>query len=112
MLKAAGSYPDTAVMATNRQPNPESHELAREVLTAHWTARELHSQGSKVIYDEAIDRSLSGAQRAAEVMHFLCVIASAAILRYAESAGIDYDDALADMYGEIERVRRKMDRPD
>jgi len=81
----------------------EAHELAREVLTAHWTAFERRTRDAADVYEAALYRVLDDAGTAAEVLDAMARFAITAIVTDAASRGIPYEDALAEMYRTVEQ---------
>jgi hypothetical protein len=77
-------------------------ELARELVTAHWTAFERRTGGAGV-YQASIERAVEeDPETAVDVLHELARIAVMATVFQAAARDVPYEDALAEVYRQLE----------
>ena len=77
-------------------------ELARELVTAHWTAFGRRTGGAGV-YQASIERAVEeDPETAVDVLHELARIAVMATVFQAAARDVPYEDALAEVYRQLE----------
>ena len=77
-------------------------ELARELVTAHWTAFGRRTGGAGV-YQASIERAVEeDPETAVDVLHELARIAATATVLQAAARDVPYEDALAEVFRQIE----------
>ncbi|MGA2321654.1 MAG: hypothetical protein ABSG95_13070 [Solirubrobacteraceae bacterium] len=78
-----------------------SQRVARELLTAYWTAFERCLPEADRVYEEALDVAVEDSKMAADLVHQMTRIAVTAIIRGAAARGVEFDETLVDVYDAI-----------
>jgi hypothetical protein len=76
----------------------DAHLLARELLTAQWTAFERRTSDAAEIYAQALDRACASEETAATVIHNLITFCLTATMENAGFRGVPYEEVLVDLF--------------
>jgi len=79
-------------------------QIAREILTAHWTAFERGTPEASRVYAGALGR-VEDPETATEVLDAMARLAVTAIALNAASRGIAYEAAMADLFRHVDEAR-------
>jgi ABC-type branched-subunit amino acid transport system substrate-binding protein len=80
----------------------EANGLARELVTASWTVMDRKTPEAAGIYQRALERTVSDADTAVDVMHAVATLAVIAVMQRAGARGVEYEDALADFFRTVD----------
>lgn len=92
-----------------REPTENDLALARELLTAHWTTFERQTEQSRRAYTEALQRTVEDPDTAVAVLNEMARIALTAVMLRAAALGLEYEDALADLFSEVANLTHEGD---
>jgi hypothetical protein len=85
----------------------DAYQIAEELLTAHWTALERRTPEAAGIYVEALARATEDPEMAGDVLAAMCRCANTAIFLNAAARDIPYEDAMAELFAQVEAIRRE-----